>query len=90
MGDGSDRAAPPVGVREREGVLSERVIEGARGALAKLGCRLGPRSSEMKRKRGRAMGRLASGEGMGTGLREVGPCGRVRGRSRPSRPSSQE
>ena len=62
VGDRSDKAAPSISVREREGMLSERVREGARGALAELGCRLGPRPSEMKRKRGRAMGRLASGE----------------------------
>ena len=73
VGDRSDREAPPIHVREREGVLSERVREGARGALVELGCRLGPRLSEMKRKRGRAMGRLSSGEGMGTGLREGWP-----------------
>ena len=73
VGDGSDREAPPIHVREREGVLSERVREGVSGALAELGYRLGPRPNEMKRRRGRAIGRLASREGKGTGLREGWP-----------------
>ena len=54
-------------------MLSERVREGVSGALAELGYRLGPRPNEMKRRRGRAIGRLASREGKGTGLREGWP-----------------